>query len=103
MEQILVQLGSGQGLPVDAIRAANANRAAMVPLFLTAFDQAETASPSMQDALFFAFHLLGQWREKSAYRPLAAFLRRPSDDVEPILALGLVIRRLVGSAKGAAS
>jgi Protein of unknown function (DUF1186)/SEC-C motif len=86
MEQILVQLGSGQGLPVDAIRAANANRAAMVPLFLTAFDQAETASPSMQDALFFAFHLLGQWREKSAYRPLAAFLRRPSDDVEPILA-----------------
>jgi hypothetical protein len=87
MEQILDQLGSGQGLPVDAIRAANANRAAMVPLFLTAFDQAETASPSMQDALFFAFHLLGQWREKSAYRPLAAFLRRPSDQVEPILAV----------------
>ncbi len=86
MEQILDQLGSGEGLPVDAIRAANANRTAMVPLFLQAFDQAATASPSMQDALFFAFHLLGQWREKSAYRPLAAFLRRPAGEVEPILA-----------------
>jgi hypothetical protein len=58
----------------------------MVPLFLMAFDRAEAASPSMQDALFFAFHLLCQWHEKSAYRPLAAFLRRPSDEVEPILA-----------------
>jgi hypothetical protein len=85
MEEILDQLGSGEGLPVDAIRAANANRTAMVPLFLQAFDQAATASPSMQDALFFAFHLLGQWREKSAYRSLASFLRRPADEVEPIL------------------
>jgi hypothetical protein len=86
MEEILDQLGSGEGLPVDAIRAADANRAAMVPLFLRTFDQAATLSPSVQDALFFAFHLLGQWREKSAYRPLAAFLRRPADEVEPILA-----------------
>jgi hypothetical protein len=86
MEQILDRLGSGEGLPIDAIRAADANRAAMVPLFLQAFDQTATASPSMQDALFFAFHLLGQWREKSAYRPLAAFLRRPAAEVEPILA-----------------
>ncbi len=85
MEQILDQLGSGEGLPVDAIRAADTNRAAMVPLFLQAFDQFATLSRSRQDALFFAFHLLGQWREKSAYRPLAAFLRRPSDEVEPIL------------------
>jgi hypothetical protein len=86
MQQILDQLGSaGQGLPVDAIRAANANRAAMVPLFLTAIDQAEAASPSTQVALFFVFHLLGQWREKSAYRPLAAFLRRPWKELDPIL------------------
>lgn len=86
MEQILDQLGShDDGLPVDVIRAADANRAMMVPLFLRAIDQAAAASPSMQDALFIAFHLLGQWREKSAYRPLAAFLRRPAQDVGPIL------------------
>jgi Protein of unknown function (DUF1186)/SEC-C motif len=85
IEQILEQLGSGEDLPVDAIRAADANRAAMVPVFLRAIEQSATASPSVQNALFFAFHLLGQWREKSAYRPLASFLRRPTEEVEGIL------------------
>jgi hypothetical protein len=82
-DQILAQLGADDGLPVDAIRAADANRAAMVPVFLRAFDQCASADPSMREALFFAFHLLGQWRERSAYRPLAAFLHR--SEVEPIL------------------
>jgi hypothetical protein len=85
LQQIFYQLGSGEGLPVDAIRAADANRAAMVPLFLRAFDQTPPVSPSMQRRLFIAFHLLGQWREKSAYRPLAAFLRWTAEDVEEIL------------------
>jgi hypothetical protein len=85
MTPILDQLGLDEGLPVDAIRAADANRAAMVPLFLQAFERAETADPSLQNALFFAFHLLGQWREKSAYRPLAAFLRRPAGQIAPII------------------
>jgi hypothetical protein len=85
MAQILDQLGSGEGLPVDVIRAADANRAAMVPVFLRAFDGAATAGPSLQNALFFAFHLLGQWREKSAYRPLARFLRRPAGEIDPII------------------
>ena len=39
---------------------------------------------SARDALFFIFHLLGEWREKSAYRPLARLLRRPPDDVDYI-------------------
>ena len=63
MEQILDQLGSREGLPVDAIRAADANRAMMVPLLLRAIDQVAAASPPMQGALLIAFHLLGQWRE----------------------------------------
>src|SRR5258708_5955088 len=84
-QQILEQLGSRADPPDDAIRAADTNRAPMVPLFLRTIDQTATAGPSMQDALFIAFHLLGQWREKSAYRPLAAFLRRPAKEVEPIL------------------
>jgi hypothetical protein len=85
MARILDQLGPAEGLPVDAIRAADTNRAAMVPLFLQAFEQSATADRSRQNALFFAFHLLGQWREKSAYRPLAAFLRRPADEIAPII------------------
>jgi hypothetical protein len=39
----------------------------MVPVFLRAVDQSATAGLSMPHALFIAFHLLGQWREKSAY------------------------------------
>jgi hypothetical protein len=31
------------------------------------------------------FHLLGQWREKAAYRPLAQLLRRPREEVDVIL------------------
>jgi Protein of unknown function (DUF1186)/SEC-C motif len=85
MEQILQQLGTLESLPMDAIRAANTNRTAMAPLFLRAFDEAATAGPSLQHALFFAFHLLGQWREKSAYRPLAAFLRRPGEEIDAII------------------
>jgi hypothetical protein len=35
------------------------------------------------NALF--LHLLGEWWEKSAYLPLASFLRRTGDDLEPVL------------------
>jgi hypothetical protein len=84
MEAILARLGSDDGLPVDAILEADANRAAMVPLILRAIDR-PADNESTRNVLFFAFHLLGQWRETSAYRPLAAFLRRPTDDIEPIL------------------
>jgi hypothetical protein len=86
VEQIFEQLGQHEGLPVDAIRAADANREAMVPLILRALDQSAAASRPLRNALFIGFHLLGQWREKSAYRPLAAFLRRPDDDIWSILA-----------------
>jgi hypothetical protein len=85
--RILEDLGAGEGLPVDAIRAAEANRASVTPIFVRTIEQylvGETA-PSMEEAIFFVFHLLGQWREKSAYRPLADLLRLPADQVERIL------------------
>ena len=41
--------------------------------------------PAAQEALFFIFHLLGAWHEKSAYRPLARLLRCPADDLDVIL------------------
>ena len=73
-------------LPVEAIRAAEADRASAVPIFLHAIEQHLSAAgaSSAQDALFCIFHLLGEWREKSAYRPLARLLRRPPDDLEYI-------------------
>lgn len=81
--EILEQLGSGEGMPIEAIRAATAARSAVAPLLLDAIERCEPNGEVEENGLFIAFHLLGQWREKSAYRPLARFLRRP--DVEAIL------------------
>jgi hypothetical protein len=66
---ILHQLGSGEGMPIEAIRAATADRAAVAPLLLDAIERCEPNSEIEENGLFIAFHLLGQWREKSAYRP----------------------------------
>jgi hypothetical protein len=81
--QIIRQLGSGEGLPKEAIQAATAERTTVAPLLLDAIERCEPSSDAEKKGLFIAFHLLGQWQDKSAYRALARFLRRP--DVEMIL------------------
>jgi hypothetical protein len=60
--QILDQLGSGEGMPVEAIRAATADRTMVAPLLLEAIDRCEPTSEVEENGLFIAFHLLGQWR-----------------------------------------
>jgi len=77
--------------PVAAIRAANEDRAAVVPVFLRAIEEylaspgsGSPAAASRSNALFFVFHLLGQWREKAAYRLLTQLLRRPRDEIDVI-------------------
>ncbi len=84
---ILRQLAAAKRMPVESIEAARANRAALVPVFVPLIEQfvAGTEDPENGDALFWVFHLLGEWREKSAYRPLAALLRLPTDEIEDIL------------------
>ena len=77
--QLVEALSEWEELPVDAIRAAQANRETMAPVFLRSIEEflsldGEPVSPA---ALFLMFHLLGEWREKSAYRPLAYLLRLP--------------------------
>ena len=84
--QVIEQLGVPGRLPVEAIRAAQANRETMVPAFLRTIDDfLELKGPVDPNALFFMFHLLGEWREKSAYWPLAVFLRLPPDVLQTIL------------------
>ncbi|MGA6967742.1 MAG: DUF1186 domain-containing protein, partial [Xanthobacteraceae bacterium] len=57
-----------------------------VPIFLRAIESyLSDRDPAAQEALFFIFHLLGGWREKSAYRPLARLLRCPTDDLDKVL------------------
>src|SRR5262249_3943881 len=64
-----------------------AQRASITPVFIDLIEEYLEGStePFVKRALFFAFHLLGEWREKSAYRPLATLLRRPSDEIEDLL------------------
>jgi len=80
--QLIAQLASEDKVPVEAIRAARADRARMVPVFIEAIEQyASGTDRSTGDLIFFLFHLLGEWREKSAYRPLARLLRCPREDL----------------------
>jgi hypothetical protein len=85
--QILSQMAEQHRLPVEAIRAAEADRASAVPIFLDAIEHYISAGGdrSTENALFLIFHVLGAWREKAAYRPLARLLRRPADDLYALL------------------
>ncbi len=84
--QVIGELSIAKRFPVEAIRAAQADRDAMVPVFLRTIDDfLELRGPVDPDALFFIFHLLGEWREKSAYWPLTVFLRLPGDVLDTIL------------------
>jgi hypothetical protein len=86
--KILDQLTHAEGLPKAALQAASEQRAEIIPIFLREIDSflalapAERAKPT---PLFFIFHLLGEWREKAAYRPLARLLRCPGHEVDAIL------------------
>jgi hypothetical protein len=84
--QILQQLSEPDRLPIEAIRAARNDRDSIVPVFLRCMEEfsSPNGAPIAPFALFFIFHLLGEWREKSAYRTMAKFLRMPDDVLEPI-------------------
>lgn len=85
---ILHELTHAEGLQKEALRAASERRAEMTPLFLDEIEKYLAASSEERGApspLFFIFHLLGEWREKSAYRPLARLLRSPRNDIDHLL------------------
>jgi hypothetical protein len=70
------------GLPRETLRAATAHRAELVPRFLREIDTFTHRPAEWVDdgsLLFFAVHLLGEWREQAAYMPLMQLLRAPSD------------------------
>jgi Protein of unknown function (DUF1186)/SEC-C motif len=84
--KVIEELGIPGRLPVEAIRAAQADRDGMIPVFLRTIDDfLELREPVDPNALFFIFHLLGEWHEKSAYWPLSVFLRLPGDVLSTIL------------------
>ena len=90
--KILHELTYAEGLPREALKAASAQRDEMVSLFLEEIETylaLEPAGRAMPTPLFFIFHLLGEWREKAAYRPLARLLRLPRRDVDAIFGDGI--------------
>ena len=92
-DEILRELAEADGLPRGALRAAGERRAEMVPLFLAQIEE-YLAAPAGQPAetprgLFFIFHLLGEWREKTAYRPLARLLQSSPEELDLILGDGI--------------
>ena len=90
--KILHELTYAGGLPKEALKAASAQRGEMLPLFIEEIETylaLETAARAMPTPLFFIFHLLGEWREKAAYRPLARLLRLPRRDVDAIFGDGI--------------
>ena len=89
--QVVEALSEWEWLPVDAIRAAQADRDTMAPVFLRSIEEflSLEGEPVGPAALFFMFHLLGEWREKSAYWPLAVFLRLPGGVLDTILGVAI--------------
>src|ERR1700736_6529577 len=90
--KILHELTYAEGLPKEALKAASAQRVEMLPLFLDEIETYLALDPGARaksTPLFFIFHLLGEWREKSAYRPLARLLRLPRRDVDAIFGDGI--------------
>ena len=91
---ILHELTHAAGLPIEALQAASVQRAEMLPKFLGVIEDylgqepAERANPT---PLFFILHLLGEWREKTGYRPLAQLLRCPADEIDAIFGDGITL------------
>jgi hypothetical protein len=85
---ILAAFSQADGLPRAALRAAATDRTRLAPRFIALIEEFLTLQPAerpKQTPYFFIFHLLGNWREKAAYRTLAKFLRLPEEDLYPIL------------------
>src|SRR5215831_19145676 len=91
-ETILRELAYAEGLPKAALKAASAQRAEMLPLFLAEIETYLSLAPAARvkpTPLFFIFHLLGEWRERASYRPLARLLRIPTHEVDAIFGDGI--------------
>ena len=84
---ILEQLIASEDLPKEALRAASDRRADMAPLFVERIENYVAAGSAELEsrALFLIFHLLGEWRETSAYRCLARLLRCPREQINAAL------------------
>lgn len=93
-DQILTTLATHEGLPREAMMAAREHRDEMVPQFIEHIERLATATVDSvtdedRDACLFVFHLLGEWCDPRAYRPLTRLLRADPTLLDLVLGDGL--------------
>jgi hypothetical protein len=85
--KLVAQLAYPGELPVEAIQTARAHRTDVAPVFVETIENfVSGADRSTIDSIWVIFHLLGEWREKSAYRTFAGLMRGPDEDIAEIFA-----------------
>ncbi len=85
---LLDELTDNTWLPVDRLREASADRNNLIPIFfeqVTRYVNATSEEREQPTPVFFIFHLLGSWKEKSAYPLLAKLLRSSPVDLHRLL------------------
>ena len=88
--EIMRDLARHDIFPKAAMAAARADRDTMVPIFVDLVDRlANQQQAEMQEgeitALIPIFHMLGEFQESRAYRPLLMLLRQPSKTLDYLL------------------
>ncbi|MEM9440588.1 MAG: DUF1186 domain-containing protein [Pseudomonadota bacterium] len=88
VDEILSEFTYADRLPEEPLKAATKQRTRLTPIFIKEIDAYLDLKDDERlevNPLFFIFHLFGEWRENSAYRPLARLLRCPTVDIETVL------------------
>jgi hypothetical protein len=102
IDSLITDLTETPLLPRRALSQAIAHNGVVTPAFLTILED-YVAHPlenaRQEDAIFFAIHLLAQFREKRAYRPLMRLLALDAERVEAVLgdAVTTTLPRVVAS------
>ena len=93
-DDIMRDLARYDIFPKEAMTAARADREVIVPVFLDLVERLGTQDRAdMQEgeitALLPVFHMLGEFKEPRAYRPLLKLLRQPSKTLDYLLGDGV--------------
>ena len=88
--EIMRDIARDDIFPKAAMAAARGEREAMVPIFIDLVDRlGRQPISAMKDgdlvALIPIFHMLGEWQEQRAYRPLLHMLRQPTQTLDYLL------------------
>jgi hypothetical protein len=89
-EDIMRDLARDDIFPKAAMAAARVDRDTMAPVLIDLINRLTSQRIAAMDdrdviALIPAFHLLGEWRETRAYRPILTLLRQPTRILDHLL------------------